>query len=274
MTKQKRILSLAAAVIMTSTSLTATGVYASDVSHEHDCGIDSYAQELMASGEIKDYTQAPYYYALEEWFDFYGYTLEERERFMEDTETLNWMLYNGDYWNDGNLNFLSLDDIGSGIEKSSSPTYPVSGHEAGTYFSKSHTPCTHHGPSCSYTGGCDCISVNNSIQCLGFANFVRWARTGSYLDSATQILGLSSNWSVNSIKNYFQNNLNVGSHVRLRVSGKSYDHSITIVSMDNNGVSVYDCNMDGQCGVQIHTLTWNNIYQNYDYIRYSNVYAG
>ena len=47
MTKQKRILSLTAAVIMTSTSLTATGVYASDVSHEHDCGIDSYAQELM-----------------------------------------------------------------------------------------------------------------------------------------------------------------------------------------------------------------------------------
>ncbi len=134
MTKQKRILSLAAAVIMTSTSLTATGVYASDVSHEHDCGIDSYAQELMASGEIKDYTQAPYYYALEEFLKVLGFSDNEADQgddFFQysrelngevETLTLNTDLFDSN--NDYRIKRLSLPEVKELIHMTVKPALP------------------------------------------------------------------------------------------------------------------------------------------------------
>lgn len=230
----------------------------------------------------KDYTQAPYYYALEEWFDFNNYTSEQREDFMSDTETLDWMLYNDDYWNYGNYSFTSLEDADNGIETYAAPSYPITGYEGGTFFTEEALTddpdkpgCESHS-SCSIYGGCGCRSVNNSIQCLGFANFFRWARTGSYLNSTTQINGLSGNWSADNIKKYFLEKLNLGSHVRLHLRGQKeiYMHSITVVEMSSSGVKVYDCNWDKKCGIREKNLSWNDIYQNFDAITYSNRFAG
>lgn len=238
------------------------------------------AHEITEEDNRKDYTQAPYYYALEEWFDFYGYTPEQRENFMTDTETLDWMLYNDDYWNYGDYSFMSLEDIDSGIETYAAPTYPISGYDSGTFFTEEiltddpDTPGCESHDNCSIYGGCGCRSVNDSIQCLGFANFFRWVRTGSYLNSDTQISGMTGSWTANNIQNYFQSKLNVGSHVRLHVKGKTYYHSITIVGFTGSGVKVYDCNSNGNCNIRITDLSWNNIYSNYDSIKYSNTYKG
>lgn len=118
--------------------------------------------------------------------------------------------------------------------------------------------------------------MSNSIQCLGFAIFFRWARTGNYLNATASIPGMSGNWSTDNIKKYFQEKLNLGSHVRLHLKGKpsEYYHSITVVGMSNSGVTVYDCNWDNKCGIRIVDLSWNNIYQNFDEIIYSNKFMG
>ena len=229
------------------------------------------AHEIPEEHNQKDYTQAPYYYALEEWFDFNGYTAEQRESFMADTETLDWILYNDDYWNYGNYQFTLPEETENGIAPHNAPNYPISGYESGTYFSDSGNACTHHNSGCSIYGGCGCRCVNNSIQCMGFANFFRWVRTGEYLTSSTKISGLTD-WTKNNILNYFNNNLNVGSHVRLHVKNKSYFHSITVVKNFGTGITVYDCNLDGKCGIKIYNLSWNDIYNNYDYINYSNTF--
>lgn len=49
----------------------------------------------------------------------------------------------------------------------------------GIYFNHSNEPCAHHG-NCSYNGGCDCIAVNLSIQCYGFAHMVHNKIWGEY----------------------------------------------------------------------------------------------
>lgn len=225
----------------------------------------------------KDYKQAPYYYALQEWFDVNEYTDEQRESFMADTETLDWILYNDNYWNNGNYSFIesnNTDSVYSVLSLQDKPNYPISGYESGRYFSDESytTGCTHH-DNCSVYGGCGCRSVNNSIQCIGFANFFRWVRTGNYLTIDSQISGMSGSWTEDNIKKYFDQ-LNLGSHVRLGVKGKTYDHSITIVEKYSSGVKVYDCNWDNKCGVRITDLSWSDIYRNFDEIVYSNYYFG
>lgn len=201
---------------------------------------------------------------MEEWFDFYCCTTEQCENILNDTEFMDWALYNDEYWNYGNYSFTSLDDIEIGIEAHNAPVYPVTGYEDGKYFSDNNSACTHHldKNDCPESGGCGCRCVNNSIQCMGFANFFRWVRTGNYLGASSQTPGMSGSWTESNIKNYFQSKVNLGSHVRLHLKGKpeEYRHSITVVAMSNSGVTVYDCNWDKQCGIRIKDLSWSDIY--------------
>lgn len=54
--------------------------------------------EPEADAPVKDYTSAPYYENLEAWFDRWGYTEEQREAFLKDTETCDQILYDGKFW--------------------------------------------------------------------------------------------------------------------------------------------------------------------------------
>lgn len=47
---------------------------------------------------VKDYTSAPYYENLAAWFDCWGYTDEQFEAFLMNTETCDRLLYDDDFW--------------------------------------------------------------------------------------------------------------------------------------------------------------------------------
>ena len=224
----------------------------------------------------RDYTQAPYYNALQEWFDFCNYTENQREKFMNDTETLDWILYSDEYWNNGGYSFTSLGSVPIEKPMLTSASFPVAGYEAGTYFSsvRGRPACTHHSyNNCTFDGKCGCGSFDNSIQCLGFAKFVYWTRTGSSMSANGQLKGLY-NWSEAEIKKYIVNNLNIGSHIRFHVKGKNFDHSVIVTSISNTQIGVYDANWDNQCGIRMTTMSWADIYKNFDYIDYSNYFYG
>lgn len=223
----------------------------------------------------KDYTQAPYYYALEEWFDYFDYSEEQRAQFLADTEVLDNILYDDDYWNNGNYEFCdeTYGEENAGIE-AYSVTYPVVGFESGTYFSNpirgvGCPPCTHHLSGCNTDGSCGCRSVQGGIQCYGFANMLHWIYNGTYFNINQQVQGLDKpSWNVNSIKTFFTNKVPIGTHVRLHCKNKNYFHSYTVLQKSSTGIKVYDANWDGQCGIRITDVTWSQIYSYFDYILY------
>lgn len=224
------------------------------------------------SDEHKDYTQSPHYSDLVEWFDRYDYTEEQRESFMADTETMDFIMYDDDFWNYG-----SDDNAVVPLYDPMLPlvNFPIRGYEDGRYFSNAGitTPCTHHNSGCNFNGSCGCKSFNNSIQCYGFAQFVYWKRYGVYFSEANQIGGLSkSKFSVGEIQNYIRSNLRVGSHIRLhlRNKGDGYYHSIIVTSKSSTGIGVYDANWDNKCGIRMTTWTWDDIFNYFDEIKYSN----
>lgn len=225
------------------------------------------------SDEHKDYTQSPHYTDLLEWFDRYDYTEEQRTSFMSDTETMDLIMYDDNFWNYGNDdNAVAPAYV---IPPEGAVSFPIKGYESGKYFSKAGTttPCTHHSSWCSISGSCGCKSFNNGIQCYGFAHFVYWTTFSSYFSASNQIGGLSSsNWSADNIKDFIKSNLRLGSHIRLHLRGKSddFNHSVIISSKSSTGIEVYDANWDGKCGIRMVTLTWSNIYSLFDKIVYCN----
>lgn len=258
MTKQKRILSLAAAVIMASTSLTATGVHASDVSDEHDCDIDSYAQELMASGEITDESIALFN-------DFISTLDEESAALILSDEELVHSMQMVNYWKP------STDNADS-ISAYSSVTLPLAEYPSGSYFSYNGQACTCH-KNCTFSipenysvnrcyntytglsGNCKRYAATGSIQCKAFADYVFKQYNGADCSSQNATNKTLSTVTTESIGTYITRYLNVGSHLRgTLVSG--FPHSIIITEITSTGISYYHANTDGTCNVSTDTKTW------------------
>lgn len=227
------------------------------------------------SDEPKDYTQAPYYNDLMEWFDRFDYTEEQRKSFMSNTEVMDLIVYDDELWNDGsddNAIAPIYDPVPPLVE------FPIRGYEAGKYFSKAGTttPCTHHNSdnsSCYTDGSCGCKSFLGGIQCFGFAKFVYWSKYGVNFTDVTKLEKLSgSNWTTAKIQEYIKSKLRVGSHIRLHLRGKNddYDHSIIVTSINSTGIGVYDANWEGKCKIRMTTWTWDNIFSFFDRIDYSN----
>lgn len=259
MTKQKRILSLAAAVIMASTSLTATGVYASEVSDEHDCDIDSYAQELMASGEITDESIALFN-------DFISTLDEESAALILSDEELVRSMQMVNYWKP------STDNADS-ISAYSSVTLPLAAYPSGSYFSGNGRACTCH-KNCTYSvpenysvknrcydqstgssGNCIRYAATGSIQCKAFADYVFKQYNGVDCSAQNATNKTLSSVTTESIGTYITRYLNVGSHLRGTLVSGSY-HSIIITSITSTGISYYQANTNGTCNVSTGTKTW------------------
>lgn len=51
-----------------------------------------------------------------------------------------------------------------------------------------------------------------------------------------------------------------GDFIQVRRRGKSYGHSMILVSRDSGGITVFDCNSDGKNGVKKYYVTWQRFY--------------
>ena len=156
----------------------------------------------------------------------------------------------------------------SSDEHSAAPRFvlPISEYPVGSYFSESGKACTHHN-NCSWTGSCGCRSYNNSIQCMGFANYVFKQVTGTDCVDSNSVGGLS-NISATSLKNYFSH-LTVGSHFRY-MGTNGIPHSFIITGITSNGVSVYEANYaSNNCVVGRRTITYSTLASQVSYVRNS-----
>ena len=52
-----------------------------------------------------------------------------------------------------------------------------------------------------------------------------------------------------------------GDLIQVRRRNKSYGHTMILVSSDANGITVFDCNSDGNCGVKKYYITWQQFNQ-------------
>lgn len=52
-----------------------------------------------------------------------------------------------------------------------------------------------------------------------------------------------------------------GDFIQVRRRNKTYGHSMILVGQDSSGITVFDCNSDGNNGVRSYYITWNSFYQ-------------
>ncbi len=143
--------------------------------------------------------------------------------------------------------------------RSSAPkaSLPLPSYPSGSYFSKNGKACTHHKSGCNINGSCGCKSYNNSIQCMGFANYVFKQYNGVDCVSSNSN-GKLTNITAASLKTYF-NKLTVGSHFRY-MGTNGIPHSFIITGKTSTGVKVYEANYSANnCIVGQRTITYESL---------------
>lgn len=137
-------------------------------------------------------------------------------------------------------------------------TLPLAEYSVGSYFSKNGKACTHHSQGiCDIYGGCPCKSYKNSIQCMGFANYVFRQFTGQDCVNSNSVGGLQ-NISATSLKNYISQ-LKAGSHVRY-MGTNGIPHSFIIKAKRSNEIEVYEANYaKNNCIVGTRTITYSQL---------------
>lgn len=111
-------------------------------------------------------------------------------------------------------------------------------------------------------------------QCKGFANYIFYllwdvAYIGPYSSQKYYIPNPSGAWevgrlsfdsmSVDNAQSLLSRGL-PGDFIQVRRRGKSYGHSMILVSKDAGGITVFDCNSDGRNGVKKYRITWSQFY--------------
>ena len=132
----------------------------------------------------------------------------------------------------------------------------------GTYWTKDGKPSSNYQDSKYYYGW----------QCKGFANYVfneifGKGNIGSYDGNKYYIPNPQGAYEIGRIWNFSQNATGVvsellkkgmpGDFIQVRRRGKDDGHSMIVVSVNNDGIKVFDCNSDGKCGVRSYDISWS-----------------
>lgn len=133
----------------------------------------------------------------------------------------------------------------------------------GTYWTKDGKPSSNYQDSKYYYGW----------QCKGFANYVfneifGKGNIGSYDGNKYYIPNPQGAYEIGRIWNFSQDATGVvsellkkgmpGDFIQVRRRGKDDGHSMIVVSVNNDGIKVFDCNSDGKCGVRSYDISWSS----------------
>ena len=134
----------------------------------------------------------------------------------------------------------------------------------GTYWTTDGKPSDSEGKTSRYYFG---------IQCKGFAGFIfnelfHGGYIGQYDGSKYYIPNPCGAYEVGKIWNVSTSDLNPvrnllskgqpGDFIQVRRRGKSWGHSMILVSKSSNGITVFDCNSDGHCAVKKYFVSWQD----------------
>lgn len=153
-------------------------------------------------------------------------------------------------------------------------------YSPGTYFSTTGKACTCNHEQCTVSSPGDCKRAFNAIQCHGFGLFVyahyfglqdisdphTWAARrgiGEYIYTNLNLSGMT----ITSIKQFFIENLNPGSLLRLtRANGGK--HTVVITGIYDNQVRIYHGNTDNKCGIDIKNINYSWFTSNFATLYY------
>ena len=136
------------------------------------------------------------------------------------------------------------------------------GYSDGSYFSKNGSACKCHGRgTCGEAPDCNCIVVSGTSQCYGWSMWVENKLFGyneiSKSSNFTTVVTNYSNCTGSGIYNKLNGKIGSGTHIRTLSSKKGYSHSVSVISYDQNGIDITDCNHSGKCQVDVRHYTWD-----------------
>ncbi len=176
---------------------------------------------------------------------------------VDDVQVMNYLLSEEI---DIEENDASINSSTVTYQKDYNLTQIMASYPSGSYFTQDGTACYHHGSgSCSYYGGCNCKNYDYAIQCMGFAKYAsdRYAHKSSWNPPSAEQYEPNTRFnSVNQIKTYFDR-MTTGAYVLLSHSDNETGfHAMFYVKSDSNGVTTYECNINGHCDVATYYTTY------------------
>jgi len=175
---------------------------------------------------------------------------------------------------------ISSSEYDDGYVKIGETVIPFPEYMPGTFFTKNGQACTCHDVSsidCIASGpNCNCVRIVNiggtevdllSVQCIGFARYCfyrlfgftdTYQNTSLFYNAGTLYYGQVNS---NSVKDLISS-VKPGAHIRFKLANS--EHSVILLSQNNDGFTVYQCNSGGNgiltesCIVSTKTYTWES----------------
>lgn len=146
-------------------------------------------------------------------------------------------------------------------EKASLPLkeYPI-----GSYFTIDGEPCTDH-DTCDWDRPCNCVNFDRSIQSVGFARYAYFKVNGRHVADAakTEIYSdINGQTARANLKG-----LPCGTYIAVTGSNGRF-HAMTVISTDENGITVYQANYGGKCVVSAPTYSWEEFATRFPHLEF------
>lgn len=123
------------------------------------------------------------------------------------------------------------------------------------------------------TDGKACNSTQRSKyyygwQCKGFANYIfndlfckgyigSYDGNKYYIPSPNGANEIGRKWNINSSDaKSLLSQAQIGDFIQVRRRGKDYGHTMIVAGVSDSGITIFDCNSDGQCGVRLYAQDW------------------
>lgn len=126
----------------------------------------------------------------------------------------------------------------------------------GSNYSTTGDPCVCHDGLNPCKPPCTCVKYNGASQCIAFAQYCYYM----YNDTNVPYTIVNGYYSLASDANMKKFLEKAGNQCYVRgQTSNGTPHAVFIVSSStkNKTVTVYDCNMDGQCGVSFATYSYS-----------------
>ena len=143
-------------------------------------------------------------------------------------------------------------------------TLPLKEYPAGSYFTNDGKPCNDH-DTCNWDSPCNCVIFDRSIQSVGFAKYAYFKVTGKHVYEAVKT-EINADIDEQSARANFKG-LPCGTYFYV-VTSNDKPHAMTVISSNDDSITVYQANYGGKCVVSAPTYTWKEFAARFPHIEY------
>ena len=132
----------------------------------------------------------------------------------------------------------------------------------GTYWTTDGKAAASSGATSKYYYGIQCKGfasyIFNDLFCQGYIG--AYDSNKYYIPNAKGATLIGKAWNfgssdVTTVKNILSQG-SIGDYIQARRRDKSYGHTMIIAGVSDSGITIFDCNSDGKCGVKLYNQSW------------------